>query len=78
VRPDSGKCRYVEDTFRENAQFDAEVLMAEVVVQDGKEVGKLRYWTQEMCRDKPGGFDFVLTVSCGDERNIFWWYFADR
>lgn len=67
VRPDSGKRRYVEDTFRDNARFDGEGLVMEVVVQDDTELGKLGYWTQAMCTDKPGGFDFVLTVGCGGD-----------
>jgi len=67
MRPNSRKDRYVEDTFRENARFNGEGLMTEVAVQNGNDVGKLGYWTQQMCTDKPWVFDFVLTVRCGDE-----------
>lgn len=53
-------CRvYVEHTLEENKKFDAEGLHA----ANSSFKGRLRYWTNEMCAEKPGTFDIVLAVS---------------
>lgn len=50
---------YVEHTLADNKLFDANGLLA----ANNSAKGRLRYWTNEMCAEKPGTFDIVLAVS---------------
>lgn len=50
---------YVEQKLRSNAKFDA----AGICERSGKDGGeRLKYWTEEMCRERPQTFDFVVTL----------------
>jgi len=51
--------RYVERTFKDNKIFDTQGLLA----KDPSFAGRLRFWTAELCAQKPETFDIVLTVS---------------
>jgi NAD+ kinase len=50
---------YVEDTMKENEIFDAAGLLAK---NEGFK-GRLRFWNNQLCHDKPQTFDIVLAVS---------------
>lgn len=52
-------CRYVENTLQENKLFDYEGLV------EGNESYKhrLRFWTVELCQQRPQTWDIVLAVS---------------
>jgi hypothetical protein len=49
---------YVEETLSENKLFDAEGLLKK---NSGYE-GRLKFWTNELCAEKPHTFDIVLAV----------------
>lgn len=51
---------YVEDTLEHNKLFDAKGLLE----KNSSYAGRLRYWNNELCHDKPQTFDIVLAVSC--------------
>ena len=51
---------YVEQTLRDNKVFDA----AGLLDKNPSYQGRLKYWTNEMCTQKPQTFDIVLAVRC--------------
>ena len=51
--------RYVENVLEHDETFDAKGLLA----GDASKEGRLKYWTNEMCRKHPQMFDFVVSVS---------------
>lgn len=51
--------RYVEDVLEHDEEFDAKNLLA----GDASREGRLKYWTNELCRKHPQMFDFVVSVS---------------
>ena len=51
---------YVENTLVEHRLFDKEGLLAE----DPSYEGRLKCWTNDLCRSSPHTFDFVVTVRC--------------
>ncbi|KFA67568.1 hypothetical protein S40285_04249 [Stachybotrys chlorohalonatus IBT 40285] len=65
---------FVQDTLRGNKKFDAAGLLGEVssgFAEDGKmeedaarafNTKRLRYWNEDMCRERPHTFDFVITL----------------
>ncbi|KAI6090741.1 ATP-NAD kinase [Hypoxylon rubiginosum] len=65
---------YVEDSLKDNEDFDARGLLQEVHKEytdagqtDGNALksaidGRLRYWTEQMCHKRPQTFDFVITL----------------
>lgn len=60
---------WVEDNLRKNKKFDSNGLVKEMESQYadkkeefGKSEKRLRYWSNDMCRDKPHTFDFVVTL----------------
>lgn len=59
------RLRYVENTLEHNDRFDAMGLVA----SDPSYPGRLKYWTNELCRKQPQTFDFVVTV--GVSRPVF-------
>jgi NAD+ kinase len=50
---------YVEDTLEHNKIFDAEGILS----QNPELRGRLRFWNNELCAQKPQTFDIVLAVS---------------
>ena len=48
----------MENTLKEHRLFDAEGLLAE----DPSYEGRLKHWTNDLCRSHPQTFDFVVTV----------------
>lgn len=50
---------YVENTLEHNKLFDAKGLLEKNPSYDGR----LKYWNNELCHDKPQTFDIVLAVS---------------
>jgi NAD+ kinase len=52
------KSSYVEQTLEENKAFDAAGLLEKNPVYQGR----LKYWTNELCAEKPQTFDIVLAV----------------
>jgi NAD+ kinase len=50
---------YVEETLAHNKLFDAKGLLE----KDPSYEGRLRFWTNELCHDKPQTFDIALAVS---------------
>lgn len=55
--------RYVEHTLQEKRDFDAQGILS----QDESYKDRLRYWTNEMCKEEPDAFDIILAVS-----NLYW------
>ncbi|KAI1772883.1 ATP-NAD kinase [Hypoxylon cercidicola] len=65
---------YVEESLKENEDFDARGLLQELHTEyvdaglmDGNTPksalnGRLRYWTEKMCHKRPQTFDFVITL----------------
>ncbi|KAL2429714.1 NAD(+) kinase [Exophiala dermatitidis] len=49
---------YVEETMKDNRQFDAQGLIAE----DPSFKDRLKYWTVDLARKHPHTFDFVITL----------------
>ena len=49
---------YVEETLKDNHRFDAKGLVA----QEPSSEGRLKYWTNELCRKHPNTFDFIITL----------------
>lgn len=49
---------YVEQTMENNRIFDAASLLEEHPAYQGR----LKYWTNELCAEKPQTFDIVLAV----------------
>ena len=49
---------YVEDTLEHNKAFDAEGLLA----SGNSFEGRLKFWTSELCAERPQTFDIVLAV----------------
>jgi len=49
---------YVEQTLEENKAFDA----ASLLEKNPAYQGRLKYWTNELCAEKPQTFDIVLAV----------------
>lgn len=49
---------YVEDTLEHNRVFDAEGLLA----SDNSFEGRLKFWTSELCAERPQTFDIVLAL----------------
>jgi NAD+ kinase len=49
---------FVEDRLRESKAFDADGLLRE----HPDFVGKLKYWSRDMCLRRPHTFDFIITV----------------
>jgi hypothetical protein len=49
---------YVEQTMEENKAFDA----AGLLEKNPAYQGRLKYWTNELCAQKPQTFDIVLAV----------------
>lgn len=50
---------YVENTLQDNKAFDA----AGLLEKNPSYRGRLKFWTNEMCAQKPHTFDIVLAVS---------------
>ena len=50
---------YVEKTLEKNHLFDAKGLLQ----KEPSYEGRLKYWTNELCREHPQTFDFIVTVS---------------
>jgi NAD+ kinase len=50
---------YVEETLEHNKLFDAKGLLE----KDPSYQGRLKFWTNELCHDKPQTFDIALAVS---------------
>ena len=55
---DSGYRVYVEETLEKNKLFDAQGLLE----KNPGYKGRLRFWTNELCAEKPQTFDIVLAV----------------
>lgn len=51
--------RYIEETLKDNIVFDAPGLLD----SNPAYKGRLKYWTNELCAEKPQTFDIVLAVS---------------
>jgi NAD+ kinase len=49
---------YVEQTLEDNKIFDA----AELLEKNPSYKGRLKFWTNELCAQKPQTFDIVLAV----------------
>jgi NAD+ kinase len=49
---------YVEQTMEDNKAFDA----AGLLEKNPSYQGRLKYWTNELCAQKPQTFDIVLAV----------------
>ena len=49
---------YVEETLEHNKLFNAEGLLE----KNPEYKGRLRFWTNELCAEKPQSFDIVLAV----------------
>lgn len=52
-------CRYIEQTLKDNKIFDA----AGLLEKNPSYKGRLKYWSNELCAEKPQTFDIVLAVS---------------
>ncbi len=52
--------RYVENVLQENQIFDAKGLLE----KDASYHSRLRFWTNELCEQKPQTFDIVIAVRC--------------
>lgn len=50
---------YVEKKLQSNPKFDAQRICADCGPDGCK---RLKYWTEEMCRERPQTFDFVVTL----------------
>ena len=50
--------RYVEHTLKEKKDFDAQGILS----QKESYKDRLRYWTDEMCKEEPDTFDIILAV----------------
>jgi hypothetical protein len=50
---------YVEHTMEDSKSFDA----AGLLEKDASYQGRLKYWNDELCAQKPLTFDIVLAVS---------------
>jgi hypothetical protein len=59
---------YVEKTMEDNKTFDA----AGLLKKNPSYEGRLKYWTNELCAQKPQTFDIVLAVRLPAE---FSWYY---
>ena len=55
------RCSYVENTLEENHLFDAKGLLK----KDESYKSRLKYWDNDVCRQRPQTFDFVVSVSPG-------------
>jgi NAD+ kinase len=55
---DSDQNSYVEKTMEDNETFDA----AGILKKNPSFEGRLKYWTNELCAEKPQTFDIVLAV----------------
>ena len=51
-------CSYVEDTLEYNPTFDSKSILA----KEPSREGRLKYWSNELCRRHPSTFDFIVTV----------------
>jgi hypothetical protein len=49
---------YIEETLKDNKIFDA----AGLLEKNSSCQGRLKFWTNEMCAQKPQTFDIVLAV----------------
>jgi NAD+ kinase len=54
----TGSLSYVENTLEHNHIFDAKDLIS----REPSYEGRLKYWTNELCRKHPHTFDFIVTV----------------
>jgi NAD+ kinase len=55
---ESNQNSYVEKTMEDNKTFDA----AGLLKKNPSYEGRLKYWTNELCAEKPQTFDIVLAV----------------
>lgn len=59
---------YVEENLKDNRKFNARGLLEELdkntegTEHAGKNERRLRYWNDEMCRERPHTFDFIVTL----------------
>jgi NAD+ kinase len=49
---------YVQDVMSERPEFSDKKLRSEI----GKDAGRLKFWTNQMCSRHPQLFDFAITV----------------
>lgn len=51
--------RFIQDVLKDDKWFDYEGMKN----QKGFPVERMKFWTNEMCRNQPNMFDLVITVS---------------
>ncbi|TAQ90610.1 hypothetical protein B7494_g1075 [Chlorociboria aeruginascens] len=54
---------WVEDNLRDNKKFDSKGLLEELKKMSPNECdGRLRYWNNDICKNRPHTFDFIITL----------------